>query len=343
MPVRSKPSLVLLIIVALAVIAASCGVSREATADIAVTTIAEAVGGESSDGETPSTIDIPTPDYTAPDYGDIDTAATLNFADGTTAEIPVGDVTVIIDQIDDSPDAAELVFDGGLPATFDLDILSSLIQVEILEKALGDENVTIDNGAVQAELAVLDGQLEGLVAAQPDPAGAKATIQAGVSEYLELIATQRVSQNAYTDLFTDDGDVEVPCVSHILVETEAEALAAVVRLDAGEDFAELAMELSTGPSGPQGGDLGCSDPSAFAVEFKDAVEAATIGEVVGPVATQFGFHLILVSGTDLAPPDPTVAQQRAFEGYTAIQASTQVVVDPAIGQWDSVATRVSPL
>ncbi len=340
---RSKPSSFLLIIAALSVLAASCGISRDA-GDIAVVTT-EAVSDDSStDGSaTPSTVEVPSPDYTAPDYGDIDVAATLTFADGSTAEVPVADVRAIIDQIDGNPEAAQLVFDGGLPGTFDLDILSSLIQVKVLEKALDDDGVTVEDGALEAELSILDGQLEGLVSAQPDPAGAKATIQAGVSEYLELIATQRVSQNAYTELFAAEGNVEVPCSSHILLETEAQALDAIERLDAGEDFAELAMELSTGPSGPQGGDLGCSDPSGFVVEFRDAVVAAEIGVVTGPVATQFGWHVILVTGTDEVAADPAVAQQQAFEGYTAIQTSTQVVVDPAIGQWDPVATRVTAL
>ena len=340
---RSKPSSFLLILAALSVIAASCGISRDA-GDIAVnTTAASSDGSGSDDGSTPSTVDIPNPDYTAPDYGDIEVAATLTFPDGTTAEIPVSDVRAVIDQIDDNPEAADLVFSGGLSGSFDLDILSSLIQVKVLEKALSDDGVSVEDGALEAELSVLDGQLDGLVSTEPDPAGAKATIQAGVSEYLELIASQRVSQNAYTELFAEEGDVEVPCSSHILLETEAGALAAIERLDAGEDFAELAMELSTGPSGPQGGDLGCTDPSGFVVEFKDAVEAATIGEVVGPVSTQFGWHVILVTGTDLLPADPAVAQQRAFEGYTAIQTATQVAVDPAIGQWDPVATRVAAL
>jgi peptidyl-prolyl cis-trans isomerase C len=116
----------------------------------------------------------------------------------------------------------------------------------------------------------------------------------------------------------------------------------VQRLADGEDFAELAVELSTGPSGPSGGDLGCSDPNGFVDEFRDAVVAATEGEVAGPVETQFGWHVILVYGSETAPSDPALAQQVAFEAYTELQARTEIVVDSALGQWDPVATRVTP-
>jgi hypothetical protein len=75
------------------------------------------------------------------------------------------------------------------------------------------------------------------------------------------------------------------CSSHILVDTDPEALAVLDRALAGEDFAALAMELSTGPSGPNGGDLGCSSPVQYVPEFAEASMAAEVGIAYGPVET----------------------------------------------------------
>ncbi len=68
---------------------------------------------------------------------------------------------------------------------------------------------------------------------------------------------------------------------------------AITRLDTGEDFATLAMELSEGPSGPNGGDLGFFGPGDMVIEFEDAAYALEIGQhSVEPIKTQFGWHII---------------------------------------------------
>ena len=87
------------------------------------------------------------------------------------------------------------------------------------------------------------------------------------------------------------------CASHILVTTEEEANDVVERLDEGEDFAELATELSIDTvSGANGGDLGCASPGNYVEPFADATMTAPIGEVYEElVETQYGFHLILVT------------------------------------------------
>jgi parvulin-like peptidyl-prolyl isomerase len=94
-------------------------------------------------------------------------------------------------------------------------------------------------------------------------------------------------------------------VRHILVETEEEAIAVIARLDAGEDFAVLAMELSTDTgSGAAGGELGAypSTESGLVPEFEVAMAALVAGERSGPVQSEFGFHIIEV--TAIIPPGP---------------------------------------
>lgn len=85
--------------------------------------------------------------------------------------------------------------------------------------------------------------------------------------------------------------------SHILVETEEEAANLKAEIDAGADFAEMAREHSTGPSGPNGGELGWFGKGMMVSEFEEAVLGMNVGEVVGPVQTQFGFHVIKLNET----------------------------------------------
>jgi peptidyl-prolyl cis-trans isomerase C len=81
---------------------------------------------------------------------------------------------------------------------------------------------------------------------------------------------------------------------HILVTTQSEALDLVKQLDGGANFEELAKEKSTGPSGPNGGDLGWFAPDQMVAEFSNAVALLEDGNYTStPVQTQFGWHVIL--------------------------------------------------
>jgi peptidyl-prolyl cis-trans isomerase C len=82
---------------------------------------------------------------------------------------------------------------------------------------------------------------------------------------------------------------------HILVATEAECLDMKKQLSEGADFGELAKAHSTCPSGQQGGALGSFSPGQMVREFDEVVFSAPVGEVQGPVETQFGFHLVEVT------------------------------------------------
>ena len=81
---------------------------------------------------------------------------------------------------------------------------------------------------------------------------------------------------------------------HILVRTEEECLKVLEEVKAGKAFEEAAQQYSTCPSGSKGGDLGEFGKGNMVKEFEEAAFAAKIGDVVGPVATQFGYHLIKV-------------------------------------------------
>ena len=81
---------------------------------------------------------------------------------------------------------------------------------------------------------------------------------------------------------------------HILVETQSEAQDLIDQLNEGADFQALAKEHSTGPSGPNGGDLGWFAPDQMVKPFADSVVALEDGAYSkAPVQTQFGWHVIL--------------------------------------------------
>ncbi len=102
-------------------------------------------------------------------------------------------------------------------------------------------------------------------------------------------------RTAYQDRREQFARGEQACARHILLDTAEEAEEVLAELEAGADFAELAAERSTGPSGPQGGDLGCFGRGQMVAPFEEAVFAAEVGSPAGPVETQFGQHVILVT------------------------------------------------
>jgi peptidyl-prolyl cis-trans isomerase C len=82
---------------------------------------------------------------------------------------------------------------------------------------------------------------------------------------------------------------------HILVDTEEQCQSLKDEISGGSDFADLAKEHSSCPSGQKGGDLGEFGPGMMVREFDEVVFSADIGSVEGPVKTQFGYHLLEVT------------------------------------------------
>ena len=82
---------------------------------------------------------------------------------------------------------------------------------------------------------------------------------------------------------------------HILVNTEAACQKLKDEIEAGADFAEIAAEHSSCPSGKQGGELGQFAPGQMVPEFDRVVFNEEVGKVHGPVKTQFGYHLLEIT------------------------------------------------
>lgn len=154
-------------------------------------------------------------------------------------------------------------------------------------------------------------------------------------------------QAAYDAQYADGFGGDEFRAQHILVETMEEAKALKLDLDGGADFSEMAKEKSTGPSGPNGGDLGWFGMGRMVPEFETAVVALAPGEVSDPVQTQFGWHLILLNekrksaAPELAAVRDEIVgdlQQKAIEKRidelmnVAEVEKPQVDVDPSVLQ-----------
>lgn len=117
--------------------------------------------------------------------------------------------------------------------------------------------------------------------------------------YLERAIAEKVTDDAikaHYDEFIKTNEPEPQVhARHILLENEDDAKAVIAELDDGADFVELAKEKSTGPSGPNGGDLGFFNKGDMVAPFAEAAFAMEPGTYSKePVQTQFGWHVILV-------------------------------------------------
>lgn len=121
---------------------------------------------------------------------------------------------------------------------------------------------------------------------------------------VDAAVTEEALRAAY-DARADDPDFARDEVKarHILVDERAAAVDIIAELEGGADFAALAAERSTGPSGEQGGDLGWFTKEEMVGPFADAAFALTPGEVSKePVETRFGFHVIKVEDRRTTTP-----------------------------------------
>ncbi|RXV70083.1 peptidylprolyl isomerase [Roseovarius sp. A46] len=130
-----------------------------------------------------------------------------------------------------------------------------------------------------------------------------------IGEITGEAVTDEALQAAYDSEYTGAAEETEYRASHILVETEEEAQALVEEIAGGANFAALAQEHSTGPSGPSGGELGWFGAGVMVPEFSEAVTALDVGEVSDPVKTQFGWHVIKLNETR-AKEKPALADVR---------------------------------
>lgn len=148
------------------------------------------------------------------------------------------------------------------------------------------------------------------------------TLKAGV--VIEKVIAGAINEAAVTAAYDAEYVGAKPGIefnaSHILVETEDEAHALITELQGGADFAQLAQDKSTGPSGPGGGKLGWFGEGAMVPPFEEAVKQLEVGKVSKPVKTQFGWHVIMLNETRMLDTPPLEEVREEIEEQLRVQA-----------------------
>ena len=123
----------------------------------------------------------------------------------------------------------------------------------------------------------------------------KVLMQAFLSKYVQENIKEENIKASYNNFIADETSREEIKASHILMDTESEAIDVINMLNNGDDFAELAKNKSTGPSGPSGGDLGWFKRGQMVPPFEKAAFSLNKNEITQlPVQTQFGWHVIKI-------------------------------------------------
>lgn len=150
-----------------------------------------------------------------------------------------------------------------------------------------------------------------LVAAAMQMAADRVLAEAFLGDAIREQISEDAIINAYNIFVADTASREQVSAAHILVDDEATAKDIIVQLNNGEDFAALAREKSTGPSGPNGGDLGSFGRGQMVPAFEAAAFGMPAGSIsVSPVQTQFGWHIIKV-GERTVQPAPSIEEMRS--------------------------------
>lgn len=241
----------------------------------------------------------------APVWAEGETAATV-VATVNGAEITLGHMIALKETLPEQyqslPD--DVLYKG---------ILDQLVQQEALSQSVKDLSPR-DN-------AFMDNDRRGYVSG------------VAIQGIVQTAVTDEALQAAYDARFKDAVAQTEYNAAHILVDTEEKANELKTQVTGGADFAELAKANSTDTgSGANGGDLGWFGLGMMVKPFEEAVVAAKVGEVSGPIKTDFGFHLILVKETRVAA-QPTLDEMRdelAAELETAaVEAKVKELTDAA--------------
>src|SRR5215217_9299086 len=207
-------------------------------------------------------------------------------------------------------------------------IMPQLVEIEIAKAYAEEQGITVSEDEVNKEIETLKDQIAQQAQAQGqnverEEAFDQALQQAGLTEeelrqqIREQLPIQEVQERVAGGAEPSQEEVEkfyeqnkaaqftTPeqrCARHILFNKDQKEKAEEVKkqLEGGADFAKLAKEYSQDPgSAQQGGDLGCLGKGETVSNFDEALFNAQKGEIVGPVETEFGYHLIEV--TDIKP------------------------------------------
>ncbi len=139
----------------------------------------------------------------------------------------------------------------------------------------------------------------------------KQAINVSETQFRDVVRAEILRGKMSDEIIQDvPKEEEQVLASHILVETEEEAQVVITRLETGEDFAAVAVEVSTdSSSGANGGDLGWFGRGRMVPEFEEAAFNLEIGEISDPIQSDFGWHIIQKQDQEIRPVDDATYNQ----------------------------------
>jgi len=238
-------------------------------------------------------------------------------------EIPIteADVTLEVKRIQFQAKAMQKPLDQSMMLSMREKVIDSLINRELLllqskAKGITTDETDIDNSINQIKRRLEAGQSFESLMAEMGITMETMRIQVGQASAIQKLLEMEVYPQAMVSekesrIFFENNPQyfkkpEEVKASHILIQVAPDASAEEklaarkkiediqIKIEAGDDFADLARQYSEGPSGPNGGDLGYFDRKKMVKPFSDAAFELKPGQVSNIVETRFGFHLIKV-------------------------------------------------
>ena len=277
----------------------------------------------------------------------------------------VNGVDIYMEEIEEVSPEEEEVVDR---VAFEDRLLSLIISRLILTKALEEFGIDPEQEPHRQAAEEAYADLRAQIQAQNPDYDAFLAAQGITDQRVRLVASQRAVIDALGDELAKDIPemtteeleevlerslvqlTESVCTTHVLLETRQEAEAVLERALAGEPMTELARELSIEPNASEsGGDLGCLPASTFVAEYAEAVVRAELMVPFGPVESQFGHHVILVTDRSEVRLEDHEAEIRAGnierlrnstieEWFLRIAAESDVHIEPRYGTWTTTPT-----
>lgn len=257
---------------------------------------------------------------------------------------------------------------GAMEAQIQSQVLTQLIHAELLRQAADEMGVDVDEDDLDEQRDLLAEQVEAQGMDLEEAMEQQGLEEEDLQEELRTVALQ---QAIIDELLAEEGGVSDEDVAeffeenqeqyqtaearHVLTESEEEAEEARERIEDGEDFGEVAEDMSEDPgSAEEGGELEPFSPGEFQnPEFEDAVFEADEGDLVGPVESQVGWHVIEV--LELVEPELADVEdeiREELEGSEEMEIfqswfserlqEAEVEINPRFGEWDAEAGQVIP-
>jgi peptidyl-prolyl cis-trans isomerase C len=231
-------------------------------------------------------------------------------------------------------------------------LMPQLVEIEIAKAYAEEQGITVSEAEVNQEIETIKDQIAQQAQAQGQDVDREAAFegalqQAGLTEeelrqqIREQLPIQKVQERVAEGAGPSDEEVErfyeenkaaqfttpeTRCARHILFNKDQQQQAEEVKgqLQDGDDFAELAREFSQDPgSAERGGDLGCLGQGETVPNFEEAVFNAEQGEIVGPVETEFGYHVVEVTDVREESTQPLSEVETQIRDQLTAEAQTE--------------------